>query len=97
MTADQILKTLRKNRSLLTKYKVKKIGLFGSFARKRQKTGSDIDFVVSFEEPTFENFMGLLFALEGLFGRKVDLITEGNMSPYMQPFIEKEIMWYGAR
>jgi len=59
-----------------------------------KKKHSDIDFLVEFDEPTFDNFMDLLFSLENLFARKVELITNGSLSPYLQPFVEKEVKWY---
>jgi predicted nucleotidyltransferase len=48
---------------------------------------------VEFENPTFDNFMDLLFFLEDLFGKDVDLITTRGMSPYIRPNIEKEVVW----
>lgn len=32
-------------------FKVKEIGIFGSFVRGEQKRGSDVDILVEFEEP----------------------------------------------
>lgn len=89
-----IMKLLEEHREVLEKFKVRRIGLFGSFVKGEQKKHSDIDFLVEFYEPTFDNFMDLLFSLEDLFGRKVELITDGSMSPYLQPFVEKEVKWY---
>jgi len=94
LTDREIIKTLREHSDILRKYKVKKIGLFGSFVRGEQEENSDIDFLVEFEEPTFDNFMDLAFYLEDLFGRKVELITDGSLSPYLQPYVEKEVRWY---
>ncbi|MDI6779102.1 MAG: nucleotidyltransferase family protein [Bacteroidota bacterium] len=91
---DIIGSTLRKHRRLLKKYTVRRIGLFGSHARGNQKKRSDIDFIVEFSKPSFDNFMDLLFSLESIFGKKVDLITKGNLSPYIMPHVEKEIKWY---
>jgi hypothetical protein len=85
---------LKKHKDLLKKYKVKRIGLFGSYVRGEQKKRSDIDFLVEFEEPNFDNFMDLAFSLEDLFRKKVELITNGNLSPYIQPYVEKEVRWY---
>lgn len=90
----EIFSLLISHGNILRQFKVKKIGLFGSFARGEQKKNSDIDFLVEFHEPTFDNFMDLLFSLEDLFGRKVELITDGSLSPYLQPFVEKEVKWY---
>ncbi|MDP2209891.1 MAG: nucleotidyltransferase family protein [Bacteroidota bacterium] len=91
---DNIGITLLKHRRLLKKYTVLRIGLFGSQAKGNQKTRSDIDFIVEFTKPSFDNFMDLLYSLETIFGKKVDLITKGNISPYIIPHIEKEIKWY---
>jgi len=85
---------LKDHSEILQKYGVKRIGLFGSFVRGEQKKNSDIDFLVEFEKPVFENFMDLAFYLEELFGRKVELITNGSLSPYIQPYVEKEVKWY---
>jgi predicted nucleotidyltransferase len=38
------------------RFGVRRIGLFGSFARGEQKDTSDVDILVEFEEPTFDNF-----------------------------------------
>lgn len=88
---------LKENEAVLEKYSVKKIGLFGSFVRGEQKDYSDIDFLVEFEEPDFDKFMDLCFYLEELFGRKVELITNGSLSPYIEPYIEKEVKWYETK
>jgi len=94
LNSDEIIRILKENRDVLIKYGVKKIGLFGSFVRNEQKDNSDIDFLVEFEKPNFDDFMDLAFFLEDLFGRKVELITNGSLSPYILPYIEKEIKWY---
>jgi predicted nucleotidyltransferase len=72
---------------------VKRIGLFGSFARGEQKESSDIDVLVEFEKPTFRNFMDLSFYLEDLFGRKVDLVTVKGLRPRIRPYVEKDVIW----
>jgi hypothetical protein len=97
LTDKEIIKILRKQTDILRKYGVKKIGLFGSYVRGEQKEGSDIDFLVEFEEPSFDNFMDLAFYLEELFHKKIELITSGSLSPYIQPYVEKEVRWYEFR
>ena len=66
LTSRKIIKVLNKHRDILRKYKVKRIGLFGSYVRGDQKSSSDIDFLVEFEKPSFDNFMDLVFYLEDL-------------------------------
>ena len=75
LTRRQIFSLLQKNQDTLQKYAVKRIGLFGSYAIGNQTPKSDIDFIVEFEKPTFDNFMGLCFYLEKLFRKKVDVLT----------------------
>lgn len=94
LTAEDIMNELETHTDILKKYKVRKIGLFGSYVRGEQNAGSDIDFLVDFQEPSFDNFMDLVFFLEDLFNKRVELITENNLSPYMRPYVEKEIRWY---
>lgn len=97
ITSQQIIDKLKAHKETLMKYGVKRIGLFGSHARGDQKNNSDIDFLVELDKPVFENFMDLAFYLEKLFGKKVELITNGNISPYILPYVEKEIIWYEAK
>lgn len=80
LTQEDILGVLHSHHDALAKYKVKRIGLFGSFAKGHQKRGSDIDFLVEFHEPTFENFIGLVDYLEKTFGRNVDVLTPDGVA-----------------
>jgi len=96
LTEKEIMVLLKEHGDILRKYKVKRIGLFGSYVRGEQKRQSDIDFLVEFEEPTFDNFMDLAFYFEGLFGKKIELITNGSLSPYIRPYVEREVRWYEA-
>lgn len=79
LTQREILSTLKRNREMLRKYQVKRIGLFGSYATGKQEKRSDLDFLVEFEEPTFDNFMGLHDSLRRLFRRKIDLLTPAGV------------------
>ena len=88
------IETIKKHKAEIRKrYGVKKIGVFGSHVRGEETETSDVDLLVEFEKPTFDNFMDLLFFLEDLFGKDVDLITTRGMSPYIGPSIEKEVVW----
>jgi len=37
--------------------------------------------------------MNLLFAMERLFRKKVDLVMPDSLSPYLKPLVEQEIIW----
>ena len=89
-----IIKILKNHKSTIEKkYSVKKIGILGSYAKGKQTKSSDIDIIVEFNNPTFDNFMDLIFYLEDLYGREVDLVTLKGLSPYILPFVEKEVIW----
>ena len=89
-----VIEILRSHESEIRKrFYVKRIGVFGSFARGEQKDTSDVDILVEFEKPTFDNFMNLAFFLEDLFQRKVDLITPNSLSPYIGPYVKNEVVW----
>ena len=89
-----IIEILKKHeKEIKEKYGVKKIGVFGSYARGEQKDTSDIDILVEFNEPTFDNFMDLIFFLEELFNKDVDLVTTKGISPYIRPSVEREVVW----
>jgi uncharacterized protein len=89
---EEILRALTENRNDIKNYGAKRIGLFGSFVRGEQKESSDIDLLVEFAErkKNYDNFIDLAFFLEALLGRKVDLMTEESLSPYIRPYILKE-------
>jgi uncharacterized protein len=88
------LELLKKNEvEIKERFGVKRIGVFGSYARQEQKKDSDIDIFVDLERSTFDNYMELLFYLEGLLGKEIDLITQNGISPYLKQSVLKEVVW----
>lgn len=101
ITRLDIIKTLKKHSAVLKKYKVKSIGLFGSYVKYEQTRQSDIDFLIEFNKAAFDsdftgyfdNFMELQFTLEKLLGNKIDLVTSDMISPYIKPYVLKEVKY----
>lgn len=91
LTKDEIINKLKKHKKELKAYGVKRIGLFGSFAKDDGKKKSDIDFFVEFEDPSFDNFMGLSYFLEHLFGRKIEILTPAGVESIRIKHIKEEI------
>lgn len=91
MKKEKIKNIILQNKEILEKYKVKSIALFGSYVRSEQKKTSDIDFLVDFEKDTYNNFIHLIFSLEELLKKKVQVVTEADLSPYIRPYVLKEI------
>jgi len=91
LTKHEILDAIRNHRDIFLKYKVREIGLFGSFVRGEQGHLSDIDLIADFEEPSIENFMGLTSFLENLFGKKVEILTPAGVDSIRINHIKEEI------
>lgn len=73
---EKILRTLRKGfPHLKNNYQVKRLGLFGSFAKGKETRSSDIDLIVEFKNPIGLNFVEFAEYIENLLGRKVDILT----------------------
>ena len=79
---------------LREKFKVRDLGIFGSYVRGEQKRRSDIDVLVSFEKPIglFE-FMDLEEYLKKLFGAKIDLVSKKALKPYIGKYILEEVVY----
>jgi hypothetical protein len=76
LSKETIIHRLRKSYPvLMTEYGVKRIGLFGSFARETADETSDIDVVVEFQHPLGFKFIEFVEYLEQMFGREVDVLT----------------------
>ena len=93
---EEILKILRKNREILRKkFGVKKIEVFGSYVNGEETEKSDIDLLIEFEKgkKTFDNFMELVFFLEKILGKKVDLLTKNGISPYIRPYVKTVVVF----
>ena len=83
---------------LKKRFGVARIGFFGSVVRGEDRPDSDIDLLVEFApgEATFRNFMELVYYLEDLFGRNIDLVTDQGLSKYIRQTVEKEVVWCEA-
>lgn len=95
---NSILQRIESNMPIIKSYGVKRIGLFGSFARGEQTDLSDIDFLVEFyqDKKTFDNYMDLKFFLEELFVRKVDLVIAEAVKPDIKSNITRSVRYVVA-
>jgi uncharacterized protein len=93
LTKQIIYTELLKHKVTLEQYGVARIGLFGSFVRDEGTEKSDIDFLVDFEKgkKTLSNLVDLGDFLENLFNKKIDIVTPQGLSPFIGPYILKEV------
>ncbi len=96
MTHLLTLETLRQEHrdrilSIAARRGVKNIRIFGSMARGEQTKESDIDFLYTrLPQTDLMDLGGLLWELEELLGRKVDIVSDTALSPHMRERVLQE-------
>jgi len=95
LTKKNIVEIIRDNTEEIKTFGVKRIGVFGSFARAAEHDRSDIDILVEFQygRKAFDTYMELKFFLEKLFHRKIDLVIKGALKPGIKPYVLKEVIY----
>lgn len=80
-------------KTLSEKFKVKEIGVFGSYSRGEESPVSDVDILVKFSEPVGWEFIDLKFYLEELLGIDVDLATPNSLKEGMRETVLNEVVY----
>ncbi len=83
--------------SILVKHGIKKILVFGSYARNEATFNSDLDLIVEFPEgSSLLDHVSIELELSEILNMKIDLLSQNGISPYMKDKIMKEaIVIYG--
>lgn len=92
-TRDRVLRVLEDHRDTIRGYGVRRLGLFGSAVRGENTETSDLDFIVEFDDLSFNNYMDLSFFLEDLFECEVDLAISEDIKPIIRPRILEEAVY----
>ena len=93
MQRQEVIDFLRSNKKLLRdKYRVSKIGIFGSYAREQNTDDSDIDIIVSMPSD-FDNYYNLKEFLEQQLNSKIDLALEKNIRNLIRRKIQDEVIY----
>ncbi|MDX6531220.1 MAG: uncharacterized protein QOH41_3510 [Blastocatellia bacterium] len=90
--SKEILNALTANDAKIKSFGVRTLSLFGSCARGDQTPESDLDFVVEFEQKSFDAYMDLKFFLEDLFDKPVDLVLSDGIKPRLRTAILQEAL-----
>ena len=89
---NSILKQHREE--ICRRYRVKEIGVFGSFVRGEEKKRSDVDILVEYEVvPDLLEFIALENYLEKLLIMKVDLVRKTVIRPELKDIILNEVVY----
>ena len=94
-TFEELRDIIQKNKfELELQFKIKKIGIFGSYVRGEQKKTSDIDILVEFKDPIgLIKFIVLEERLEELLGVKVDLVSKKALKNRIGEHIRNEVIY----
>jgi predicted nucleotidyltransferase len=79
--------------SLMSKYHVSELGLFGSVVRDDFSSESDIDIIVDFSRPIGIEFIDLANELEAQLKRKVDLVSKKGIKPQYFKAIQSDVIY----
>jgi predicted nucleotidyltransferase len=80
---------------LTENFKVKSVGVFGSYVRGEEKKGSDLDVLVEFEDSaklSLLDFVRLENFLSEKLGVKVDLVEKNTLKPRIGKHILEEVV-----
>jgi len=96
-TIDEIKGILEAHKEEVSrKYKVREIGIFGSFVRGEQKKRSDIDILVEFADKDIPGLLKLSEMeryLQRLLRKKVDLVIKSGIRPELGKIMLLEVVY----
>jgi predicted nucleotidyltransferase len=93
-TKEEILKALAKDKpELQRRFKVRKMAIFGSYARGDQQPDSDVDIIVEVDPSIGLDFVTLAERIEKMLGVSVDLVSSRAVTPKAMKFIEPELIY----
>ena len=92
MNKSEVLRLLQTHKQILAeRFGVTDLAVFGSFARDEATDESDLDILVTFDNPaTSRPYFGVQFYIEDLTGRAVDLVTDKALRPELRPSVERD-------
>lgn len=96
-TKENILEYLSNEKEIFRqKYHLKKIGLFGSYARNEAREDSDIDLLYKLEEGykmSFSNYLQFENDIKSAFNKNVDIVNADKANPLILMQAEKEVVY----
>ncbi len=93
-TREEILSLLSQNKSNLeNRFKVRRMALFGSYARGDQRFDSDVDILVDIDPSVGLDFVTLAEQIEQLLGLPVELVSRRAIKPNKLKYIEQDLIY----
>lgn len=89
VSLNDILRLLGEHAEDFRRMGVRELAVFGSAATGTARDDSDLDFLVAFDEKTFDAYMDLKIFLQDMFHRRVDLVLKDAVKPRLKAAIEE--------
>ena len=92
---DEFAEIQKKAIPLLKPY-ISRLAVFGSFRRGEATATSDIDLLITLKPSGTRPKLGFFKLIEieenlqRALGRKIDLVAEDSLSPYIRPYVDNE-------
>ena len=94
ITKQEILSVLVQNKSELeNRFKVRRLAIFGSYARGDQRPDSDVDILVDIDPSVGLEFVTLAEQIEQLLDLPVELVSRRSIKPNKFKFIEQDLIY----
>ena len=95
LNLTRIVESLRQQLPELQQtYQITELGIFGSYVRGQQHSDSDLDMLISFQEPpSLLGFLRLENELSDQLGIKVDLVMRDTLKPTISSYILDEVIF----
>lgn len=92
-TRDEVLQLLADAKpDLAERFGVKRLAVFGSYARGEQREDSDVDILVEVDATIGLRFVDLAESLESLLGVRAEVVSSRAIKPRNWMVIEKELI-----
>lgn len=91
--SEIIAKLAQCKQSLQAQYKIKRIGLFGSYARGEQTTLSDVDVLVEVDPSMGLDFVIMADEIEKTLGLPTDVVSLSALKPRYRQAVEAEVIY----
>ena len=92
-TKAEILRILEEQKpELVHRYGLKRLALFGSYAREDQHENSDVDVLVEIEHPIGLEFVELAERIEDAVGIRTEVVSRRAIKPRYWEIIKEELV-----